>query len=210
MSVNCDNVIDISTVKIENINQSTYFYVDTNIWRWFTSVNADEAEHSNDYAAFANQINKNSNTKMLYSHLTFSELTSVIENKYFKDYKFSHKLSNLTKKQYRSIPEQRDEVVQDISGSIDFISEVAESDDSFLEILNYINKEDYNEMLKKSTLDGTDILMALFMKQNGVKNIITDDRDYLSIGGINVFTYNQRAIKNALQDKVNTDFSQLT
>lgn len=209
MNIKCNNVIDIATVDVSKLSRNTSFYLDTNIWVWLTYVNSNEDDQNENYAAFANEINRNKYAKLLYSHITFSEVTNVIENAELRYYRQSHRIRNLNKKQFRSIPEQRNNVVENIETSLNFVSRTADAEDDFIEILNYISVESYMQMLKTTLLDGNDILMSMFIKYNGVKNVVTDDKDYLGVPGINVFTYNSSAIELAKEKEVNTEFDKI-
>lgn len=110
------------------------------------------------------------------------------------------------KKQYRQLIDERNNVVEDIEISLNQITRIGESDEAFVEVLNYIKKDDFIKTVQETTLDGTDILMANFIKQNGVQNIITNDRDYLTIRGVNIFTFDLRVINTAQCQGYNTDF----
>ena len=207
MQINCENVIDLNHINIEDLNERKLaFYLDTNIWYWLTYPDSNTERLSDDYAHFVNEIHLAKDTKILYSHLTFAELTNIIEREKLNSYKRDSGNQHISKKQYRQLIDERNNVVEDIEISLNQITRIGESDEAFVEVLNYIKKDDFIKTLQETTLDGTDILMANFIKQNGVQNIITNDRDYLTIRGVNIFTFDLRVINTAQCQGYNTDF----
>lgn len=207
MQINSNNVINLNSVSDEQLSQHQIsFYVDTNIWYWLTYSNSNTEEFAPDYATLLYRLNNLTNIKLLYSHLTFAELTAIIESDLYHSYQERTGM-HLRRKSYRAIPRERNNVVDNIASSIYQISQIAEpTDDSFVEILNYIKPDDFISTLRRTTLDGTDILMANFIKQNGVKNVITNDRDYLTISDLNIYTYDERTIEMAETKGINTNF----
>ena len=207
MQINSNNVINLNGISDEQFShRQISFYVDTNIWYWLTYPNSNSEEFAPDYATLLYRLNNLTNIKLLYSHLTFAELTAIIEGDLYHNYQTRTGL-RLHKKSYRKIPRERNAVVDNISSSIHQIAQIAEpSDDAFVEILNYIKPEDFISTLRRTNLDGTDILMANFIKQNDVKNVITNDRDYLTINGLNIYTYDERTIEMAETQGINTNF----
>lgn len=208
MQINSNNVINLNGISDEQFShRQISFYVDTNIWYWLTYPNSNSEEFAPDYATLLYRLNNLTNIKLLYSHLTFAELTAIIENDLYHNYQDRTGIRLYNKKTYRSIQRERDSVVDNISSSIRQLTQIAEpTDDSFVEILNYIKPDDFIATLRNTTLDGTDILMANFIKQNGVKNVITSDRDYLTISGLNIYTYDDKTIEMAEAQGINTNF----
>lgn len=207
MNVKCSNVIDLNTFSTSDLLKDTYFYLDTNIWLWMTYAGSSIEAQQPMYATFVSQINRISNAHLLYSHLTFSEITSVIESMMWDNYKHeSPNNRHVRKKAFRGIAVERQNVVAEIETSINQISNIADPDDAFIEVLNYIEPNIFIQTLRNTLLDGTDILMAQMIKHNDVSNVVTDDKDFLGIDGINVFTFNQAAINEAKQQGINTNF----
>lgn len=205
MQINCKNVVDLSSIKDEELNATKiFFYLDTNIWYWLTYPNSRSENLSDEYASFISRLHQLENAKLLYSHLTFSEIPTIIERDKLNEYNQTHR--SLSKKKFRQLKEERSKVVNDISISLNQITRIGEAKEDFVEILNYVEKEDFINFLRSTVLDGTDALMASFLQQNEIDNIVTNDKDYLSLKDVNIFTFDKEVIKEANSKGYNTNF----
>ena len=202
MQIKCDGIYDLNLFNTNIMHEKVSLYLDTNIWYWLTYEGANIESQKPKYAEFINKIYNHKNFELLYSHLSYGELAHIIEIDKYKKYKETH--SNCHKvKEFRKVSGEREDVSNSVRASIVFMDKISASDEKFVEVLNYISGEEFVNTLKNTTLDGTDVLMANFISHNAIKNIVTDDGDFLSIEGINVFTYNERSIEEAKkQDKL--------
>lgn len=200
--INCQSVIDLSSVDCETV--SARFYVDTNIWYKMTNVNANPKDIDIKYTELISKLVNNTNVTLYRSKLSYTEIANCVDRDAFDEFKKrdKSKFGNLSRKEFRHMSKQRAGVVDQIISSIkqleSFTNDVA--DDDYDEVLNYVTESSFEVMIKETLLDPTDMFMVDFMRQNGVSNIITDDGDYLTAKGINVFTLNQHSIRVAKKE----------
>lgn len=200
MQIKCNGVYDLNDFKVDEVQEKMSIYLDTNIWYWLTYSGAHEEEQQPVYAQFAQKAFKKDEIQLLRSHLIYGELTHIIERDKYDEYKRRNNVQ-VSMKKFRQLSNERNSVVADIEASLNFMDRITIKDEDFIEVLNYISRESFVHTLRNTTLDGTDVLMAHFISQNDINNIVTDDGDFLSVRGINVFTYNARSI--ALAKKQN-------
>ncbi len=190
-------VVDIRTdvPQAEDI-----FFVDTNIWYWATYPKADSSLLSRWSRPNPYQINDYPNyfesavvveSTLYCSGLSLSELAHRIERtecEISKGEKFSLKDFR------RKYPTERAGVVAEISNVWSQVTSVA----SLLDL--NIDSSTTNAALMRLTtqlIDGYDLFLLETMQKHSVTKIITDDGDYVTVPGIQVFTANQNVIKAA-------------
>ncbi|WP_267666924.1 PIN domain-containing protein [Levilactobacillus brevis] len=208
--INCKSVIDLASIpdsKPDIGKPSEGFYVDTNIWYDITyEANPDS---DSDYPLFISKLKRNLGAKLLRSKLSFSELANIIDRNMCENYNDNH-LGVLSRKQFRKIIRQREQVIQEIDNSLKQVESLTDDVESekFEEVLNYISETQFIDTLGNTFLDPTDVLMVNIVKANGVQNIITKDRDYLSVPDIFVITLDERAIEEAKDENKFLTFSE--
>lgn len=198
MNIKCNGVFDLNNFRVDAISRKISLYLDTNIWYWLTYPGAQEEDQQSSYASFVFNIYKNTEINLLRSRLIYGELANIIERDKFKKYRENNSSRrHMTTKEFRKLQSKREDVVDNVEASLKFMDRITVPDKEFIEVLDYISGDQFVKTLRTTTLDGTDALMANFISQNNVKNIVTDDRDFLTVSGINVFTYNRRALAEA-------------
>lgn len=185
---------EVIDVRIDSPNSEDTFLVDTNIWYWITypaastSAKPYQITHYPSYIASA----VTSGSKLHYSGLTLAELASLIE----KSEQRLSAYSGLKPKEYRhNYPAERRKVAQQVERAWGQITT------NYAEQLNLTidaaTSSDAFDRFRTQLLDGYDLFLLETMRQQAVTQIITDDGDYVTVPGIQVFTANQNVINAA-------------
>jgi hypothetical protein len=213
------DVIDIAS---DNPQPNDIFLVDTNVWLWqtyfrfsvpnltrsdfarFADVNPQKAQNQarivqRNLSKYLPYIKKvlNAGATIAYSGLMLSELAHVIETTEFKIYKNRNSLYSLALKEYRNtLPNERANVVAEVQSVWSQVEMIGVSAD--LLINDKVTKAALTRFETQS-LDGYDlfIIEAISQAGTGQVRIITDDKDYVTVNNIQVFTANGDSISEA-------------
>jgi len=172
------------------------YFVDTNVWFWMTYVSSKDMSIPNnpeeyqvrDYSNFIEKA-LGVRAKLYHCALTLAELTNIIENTEWKLYKQYNK--DISRKRFRSIRQERKAVVKEVDiawGAINSISKCLNVN------LDSRFTMESHKIYTGSLLDSYDSFFAQFMNENGIQNIITDDSDFKTLSGKNIFTSNPRVL----------------
>ena len=176
------------------------FFVDTNVWWWFTYSRASEGDRPPLYYQlhyYPNFIKKilGSKGKLCRSDLSLSELTSLIERNELDIYNNENGL-DLGLKQFRhEYPDARNDVIDQIVTSWCQVTGMSDPipftmDSSFTEAAM--------KRFETQSLDGYDLFIIESLIRSGQPlNIITDDGDYCTIEEITLYTANKSVIECA-------------
>jgi len=213
------DVIDIAS---DSPQPDDIFLVDTNVWLWqtysrfsvpnltrsdfarFADVNPRKAESEarrvqrnlSKYLPYIKKALKAGAT-IAYSGLMLSELAHVIETTEFKIYKNRNNLSALILKDYRNtLLEERANVVAEVQSVWSQVEMIGVSAD--LLVNDKVTKAALARF-ETQALDGYDlfIIEAISQAEAGQIRIITDDKDYVTVNNIQVFTANGDSISEA-------------
>lgn len=187
------NVIDI---RFDSPKSEDVFFVDTNVWFWLTYIKASTAGAKNyQVRHYPNYTSKalEKKSKLLSSGINIIELIHLIEKTEFS--LFCRINPDIKIKDFRrNYPDNRKEVCDQIDIScvqVEALAEIIEFE------LNSKVTTNCREDIKNKFLDGYDLVNLQIMNDKNIHNIITDDRDFLSIPNINVFTANENVIDEA-------------
>lgn len=188
-------VIDISN---DSPKAEDAFIVDTNVWYWMTYPHATAhiASKMIDYPEYLNEaLSKKS--KIYHSRLSLAELSHIIEKTEREIY--CSAVCHISAKEYRhNKASERTRVVTEINSAWQQITSLAEP----LNIsINENSTIDFINRLTHEKIDGYDLFILESMKHQGVVKIITDDGDFCTVPGIQVFTLNRNIISAAKAQK---------
>jgi predicted nucleic acid-binding protein len=191
---------EVIDVRADVPQPEDIFFIDTNVWYWLTYSKANSPSLSRRSRPNPYQINDYSNyfqnvvvaeATLYCSGLSLSELAHRIERvecEIFGGERFA--LKNFR----RNYPRQRTQVVAEISSAwsqiISFASPLS---------LN-VDEPTINAALSRldtQLVDGYDLFLLETMKSHSITKVITDDSDYVTVPGIQVFTANPSVIKAA-------------
>lgn len=193
-------VIDI---KSDQPKQDDRFLVDTQVWYWLTYTRSEDGTHPpKEYQVeeYPNYIQQSiaSKIQLFWSGLAITELITLIER---SEYDIFCKKQNRTKnsfslKDYRHGEAQArsEQVIPEINIAWEAIQRIG----TCLEA--HVNQEFIIQSITNLNIqstDGYDSLMIDSAKAAGITQIITDDIDFLTVPGIQVFTANKKALMAA-------------
>jgi predicted nucleic acid-binding protein len=174
------------------------FLVDTNVWYWITYPRASQAHQpprlyqTSDYPAYLSQA-ISAKARLLRCGLSLTELAHLIEKTEREIFIRSH--GPVPTKEYRhNHPSERSHVVAEIQAAWGQVKMMAVP----IDIL--VDEPTTDAALRRLTsepLDGYDLLILEAIAKVGVVQVITDDGDFASVPGLQVFTSNQNVIQAA-------------
>ncbi|NET57505.1 MAG: type II toxin-antitoxin system VapC family toxin [Symploca sp. SIO2E6] len=182
-------VVDI---RNDTPKQQDRFLIDTNIWLYLYYNRASTPGSSYQDYTYTSYITKAkyARSSLFYCGLSLAEIAHVVEQR-----EWDADLPELELKDYRhNYPAQRDKVVRKVKSIWNSVKRTGRSADIL------INKDTTQAALTKlqtQLLDGYDLFIVEAMNKAGVDQIITNDRDFVTVPNIVVFTANGGAIKAA-------------
>lgn len=169
------------------------YFVDSNVWFWFTYASANEMFGENaprryQTEHYPNFIQKvlDEGARLFHSPLNLAELASIIERTEYNLFIEETSEPDLKKKEFRRLEDRRRRVVEQIHTAWKTIEQCSECLD-----INLNSKLANNALdtLANTQLDPYDAYYIDCMQQYEIENIITDDSDFLT-AEVNIFTAN--------------------
>jgi predicted nucleic acid-binding protein len=200
MSVNYAIQAEVIDLRSDRPQSSDSFLVDTNVWYWLTYSRASQSGHPpksyqlNRYPAYMGKA-QSANAKLLHCGLSLAELAHLIEKTEREIFNRASGLS-ISNKEYRhNYPTQRTtRVVAKVERAWERVKAISDP-------LNLsVDESTTNAALvrfKTQLLDGYDLFILESMTRAGIFQVITDDGDFATVPGIQVFTANQNVITAA-------------
>lgn len=199
MTVNYAIASEVVDIRSDNPKAEDVFLIDTNVWYWMTYSRASMIRKPprpyqiTEYPRYTLAA-LNVGSRLLQSGLSMAELTHLIEKTELEIYN-SALTVGLTKKEYRhNLPSERASVVSEVNSAWGQVLGLAEPLDISLDApvtnsaLTRFNTQQ---------VDGYDLFILEAMKTNSIIQVLTDDGDFATVPGIQVFTANQRVIDAA-------------
>lgn len=176
------------------------YFVDTNVWFWFTYCASKEIElktaprryQLEKYPDFVEKV-LDSGAKIYHCPLVYAELANIIERTEFEIYIAKNPTLKKTRKEFRADSECRQLVINEIRMAWDTINTISNSLDFSLS-----NKivEGVHAVIENSTLDPYDSFYCYLMGYVGINKIITDDADFNSVDGTELYTANRKVLSH--------------
>lgn len=187
----CSSVIDI---RLDTPKQTDVFLVDTNVWYWmaYPAATYSFPNQLQEYPTYLNDALQNK-AKVLRLDLSLAELAHIIERTEHDIY--AQNVKDIHPKEYRhNLAEERSRVVSEVRTAWAQV-------ESLTEPLPMTIDTDVSTSaltrLSSEKVDGYDLFILEAMKKHGVLQMITDDGDYSTVPGIQVFTANRGVIRSA-------------
>lgn len=187
------NVYDIATyIPTEKDN----FFVDTNVWFWLTYSKGLPSGRPflQQYNQFIGKALGN-NATLYHSGLSLAELAHIIEKSEREIHQKVVKKTIQTKDFRQLYSAERQAAIKEIETSWLQVESLAQQ--VKIDVCEELTTE-CMKVMPSNTLDGYDLMIHESMKSSGVLNIITDDGDYTSVDGINVYTNNKNVLAAAV------------
>jgi predicted nucleic acid-binding protein len=210
MAVNYTVQAQVVDIRSDTPRPEDSFLVDTNVWYWMTYTQASQSARPpakyqiSDYPSYTTSA-LGAGSKIFHSGLSLSELAHLIERSEYEIFtKISPAIfpnpSRFDKNFRHACVNERIQVVSEIQAAWAQVSGLAE----LLSLT--IDTRAVNAALARlrtEKVDGYDLFMLESMKSNGLAQVITDDGDFVTAPGIQVFTANRNVIQAAkMQSKL--------
>lgn len=191
------NVYDIRNLDISRIKGET-FAIDTNVLYWMHYTRCTETQSGYQLSLYPNFISELllNNNNLVTTIYNITELLYIIERNEFEIYKINNCDidCNISRKQFRAITTERLKVKEYLNTVLMQIEQLYDIREFNIEILGV---KDFIDKLETHKCDDFDYLIIDYLKARGIYNIVTDDSDYVYMNSLNIYTANNRTIKEA-------------
>jgi len=174
------------------------FLVDTNVWYWMTYTRASQSARppalyqTTNYPAYTNAALA-AGARIYQSGLSLAELTHLIEKAEREIYERTK--GQVGTKEYRhNFPNERTQVIAEIQSAWSQVTSLA---DPLAAAIDAHVTNAALARLKTEKVAGYDLFILESMKSHSVVQVITDDGDFATVPGIQVFTANRNVITAA-------------
>jgi predicted nucleic acid-binding protein len=195
MAVNYAISADVVDIGADTPKAADAFLVDTNVWFWMTYPTASQSAIPYQLTSYPSYVNNalESKAKIFRTGLSLAELCHRIERTEHDIYRSC--VTAIELKEYRhNLSAERSRIVSEVQAAWGQIKSLAEP-------LSLAVDEPTTDAalarFQKANVDGYDLFILETMKSNGVLQVITDDGDFTTVSGIQVFTANRNVISSA-------------
>lgn len=198
MAANFTVRADVIDIEHDQPQATDTFFVDTNVWYWMDylrSGEADQPPHRYQLMNYPAYLKKAFRAKatLLRCGLTLAELAHRIESTEYEAY--IREIEELSPKEFRhNLPSIRTNVVAQISDAWGLVKIQSRQLDI---VIDETATEDAISRFTIQAVDGYDMFNLLAVARAGITQVITDDGDYCTVAGIQVFTSNRGVIEQA-------------
>lgn len=188
-------VVDITT---DTPKPEDAFLVDTNVWYWLTYSRASQSARPPAYyqtSSYPNYTNAalGAGARIFQSGLSLAELIHLIEKAEREIYEAAN--GQIGTKEYRhNLPAERAQVFSEVQAACGLVVTLAEP---LTVTIDSPTATAALNRLQTEKVDGYDLFILESMRSHGVVQVITDDGDFATVPGIQVFTANRRVIHAA-------------
>ncbi len=182
---------DIRTIDVQNINKEQIFALDTNILYWIHYSKASapnlraRAYQVSEYSNFIEKLLENGN-RLVTTVLNISELAHVVENSEFRLYNALNGIK-LKKKEFRNLSEKRHDYQNEMKTIMLQLRETYKEQIQVIKIDEEIISEFVNQ-IGENSCDIFDYVIIERLKEKKITNFVSDDKDFIKIDGINLYT----------------------
>ena len=191
MAVNYIIQAEVVDITRDTPRAEDAFLVDTNVWYWMTCPNATSYVHSKlaDYPGYLKKA-LDANSRIHHSGLSLAELSHLIEK---TEREICERSNGAIKpKEYRhNLSGERSRVASEIQAAWGQVVSLAEP---LTVTIDALTTTAALNRFQHENVDGYDLFILESMKNHGVVQVITDDGDFATVSGIQVFTANRNVI----------------
>lgn len=192
-------VIDLRT---DSPKANDVFVVDTNVWYWLTYAPASQSAAPYQIQSYPNYLKsaKTAGVSLRYCGTVYAEITHLIEKAEYEAFcllqqSIQPSMQKPWPKDFRhNFAIARQNLQDEVGiawGQVTSMANIATVP------LDAATVGATAALFDQVRLDGYDLITIEAMRQNGIRHIITDDKDFLTVPGIVVLTANQNAIQSA-------------
>ncbi|MFA7621031.1 MAG: PIN domain-containing protein [Aminobacteriaceae bacterium] len=186
---------NVIAIKSDAPKSADTFLVDTNVWYWLAYSKASQNAlpyQMSDYPSYAKAA-LGAGARVFQSTLSLAELSHLIEKAEREIYQAENRPVNAKEYRHNNAGE-RDSVVAEIEAAYGLVTTLAEP---LTATIDANTADAALNRLQTERVDGYDLFILESMRINGVVQIITDDGDFCTVPGIQVFTANRSVIQAA-------------
>jgi len=201
MAINYNVQADVIDIQRDQPRDTDTFLVDSNVWYWVAYPRSNQSSRPpaqyqmSNYPAYVNAA-LNTRARLLRCGLSLAELSHLIEKTEREI--FSRGVGgiqpNETKVFRHNYPTRRASVVGEVEAAWASIKSLAEP---MTATIDEPTTDAALTRFKTQLVDGYDLFILEAMAANGVVQVITDDGDFVTVPGIQVFTSNRHVIQAA-------------
>lgn len=195
MAINYTVQAEVVDITADTPKAEDAFLVDTNVWYWTTYPNATShiPNQISDYPGYLNKA-LGASAKIFHSGLTLAELSHIIEKTEREIYERNVGNSIKPKEFRHNLVGQRGRVVSEVQAAWAQVASLAEP---LTVTIDSPTTTAALNRLQTEMVDGYDLFILESMRSHGVVQVITDDGDFATVPGIQVFTANRNVIQAA-------------
>lgn len=193
--INYEIKADVFNIQYDHPRRNDSFLIDTNVLYWFASPLGRENARVYQLEGYPPYIKNalSSRSSLLRCDLSMAELAHTIESD--QRNVFIRSNGRITTKQYRhNHVSERATVVNAVKGAwrvVESMSRPVEFSLSESLAQSALNK------LSELPVDGYDVFILEALAEKGLNKVITDDGDFATVPGIQVFTCNRNVLSAA-------------
>lgn len=184
-------VVDIRNIDINSISKNEIFAIDTNVlvWTHYSKASSPylraKSYQTIEYPNFVAKLLQNGN-QIVTTVLNLTELCGVVEKNQYKIYNLLNG-SQIKFKDYRNIASERNQYKQELDV---MLAEIKNSYHDQIEVVSVSEKEiqRFQNDIPNMKCDVFDYTIVNFLKEKGITKIISDDKDFVSVDGIELYT----------------------
>lgn len=204
MAINYTVQAEVIDITADTPKAGDTFLVDTNVWYWLTYTRASQSARpplryqTSNYPNYTNAA-LGAGARIFQSCLSLAELTHLIEKAEYEIFAQANPTifpnPNKFDKNFRhDCNNERKQTVSEIQAAWAQVSSLAEP----LTIsIDTTKATTALTRLQTEKVDGYDLFILESMSSNSVAQVITDDGDFVSVPGIQVFTANRTVLRAA-------------
>jgi predicted nucleic acid-binding protein len=195
MPINYTIEADVVDITSDTPKTSDVFLVDTNVWFWMTYPNAGQSSNPYQLSIYPKYVNSalQKGARVCRTGFSLAELSHRIEETEHEIYRNYVKPIDL--KEYRhNLPVERTRIVSEVQAAWGQVKSLAEP------LALTIDEPTTDASLARfqtEKVDGYDLFILETLAKHGLIQIITDDGDFATIPGIQVFTANRNVLNSA-------------
>jgi predicted nucleic acid-binding protein len=193
----------IFDIKNTTPDPSDRYFVDTNVWYWFTYCGSNRFAEENarhyqlkEYPKFIEKI-LNTGAKIVTCPLVYTELANLIERSEYEEYLSNNHLTSdqISRKEFRAITDARNKVLAEIKTAWSTICGIAP--DCLALNLDLDTANATHAFMSQSLLDPYDAIFVHFINSHSIDMLISDDGDMMTTNINQIFTANNRFISQS-------------
>jgi len=205
MTVHYQVVADVVDIQNDQPRTGDAFLVDTNVWFWLSYTKAMPAPYQKACYPPYIKLAKQAGIALHRCALTLSELAHLIEkterelyentHQTLKPQNYRNKNGWLKPKEYRhNYPSERASVTAEVKAAWGAVQTMASPVD--LHVDDHLTAAALSRF-QNQPLDGYDLFVVEAISKAGIVQVLTDDGDFCTVPGIQVFTANRDVISAA-------------